>query len=308
MKVSVIINNYNYEEFILESVESVLSQDNIHDFISEIVIVDDGSTDASLDKLKKYKDNKYIKIVKKSNAGQLSAFNKGFEYISGDIVCFLDSDDLYKKDYVKKIVNFYKKYVDCDLLIVRKEFFGDENYTEESRPTGSLGFSLLRSYYLKAWIGTSTSAFSIKKNILSKILPLSLESDWIVRADDCIVWGSSLVGAKKYYLNDILVRYRVHGSNCYYGKEFNNDYNFRRTLNINRLFKEIIEKNKIVISHKLFRFEYLSIANKQINDIIVFSNILILLDSNTSFFTKLKLLFFIIRNYKKRLPPQNEII
>jgi glycosyltransferase involved in cell wall biosynthesis len=88
--VSVIIPNYNYAEFVGEAIESVLSQTykNI-----EIIIVDDGSTDNSIDILSSYLSE--ITLVSQSNSGVSSARNAGLVKASGEYVCFLDSDDVW---------------------------------------------------------------------------------------------------------------------------------------------------------------------------------------------------------------------
>ncbi|MBU1995244.1 glycosyltransferase family 2 protein, partial [bacterium] len=114
MKVSVAINNYNYGKFIVECIESVLHQtyQNI-----EIIVVDDGSTDDSLEILaSRYKNNPRIQIVSKKNAGQLSAFNEALKHITGEIVFFLDADDLYKKNYIETILKVYKENQDVDFV------------------------------------------------------------------------------------------------------------------------------------------------------------------------------------------------
>jgi len=88
--VSVIIPNYNYAEFVDKAIESVLSQTykNI-----EIIVVDDGSTDNSLDILSSYSSE--ITLISQCNLGVSSARNAGLAKASGEYVCFLDSDDIW---------------------------------------------------------------------------------------------------------------------------------------------------------------------------------------------------------------------
>jgi len=196
MKISVIITVYNYEKFIRETIESVL----IQDCVKEIIAVDDGSTDNSLKILTEYKDK--IKIISKTNGGQLSAFNEGFKYAGGDIIHFLDADDVLYPNFYKNIINYFKNF---DVVFVRREYFGNVNFIENREYSKDYGFSYLRTFYLKKWIGSSTSAILFKKDIVDKILPIKeIEEDWKIRADDCLVFGSSLVGAKKFYCSDVL--------------------------------------------------------------------------------------------------------
>ena len=88
--VSVIIPNYNCAEFVDKAIESVLSQTykNI-----EIIVVDDGSTDNSIEILSSYLSE--ITLVSQSNSGVSSARNSGLVKASGEYVCFLDADDVW---------------------------------------------------------------------------------------------------------------------------------------------------------------------------------------------------------------------
>jgi len=103
--VSVLIANYNYEKYIGEAIESVLSQ-TYQNF--EIVICDDGSMDNSLEVIRKYaeRDNR-IKYVAKENGGQSSALNNAFNLSRGSIVSILDADDVYLPTKLEKVVNAF---------------------------------------------------------------------------------------------------------------------------------------------------------------------------------------------------------
>src|SRR5262245_8810929 len=85
---SVVINNYNYGRFLADAIESALAQSHED---TEVIVVDDGSTDDSHLIMKRYAD--HIIAVCKMNGGQASAYNSGFAASRGDIVCFLDADD-----------------------------------------------------------------------------------------------------------------------------------------------------------------------------------------------------------------------
>src|SRR5215467_9749990 len=97
--VSIVINNYNYGAFVGEAIRSALSQTYSR---VEVVVVDDGSTDNSRSVLETF--GKAIVCVFKTNEGQSSAFNMGFAKSSGDIVCFLDADDLFLPHKVARVV------------------------------------------------------------------------------------------------------------------------------------------------------------------------------------------------------------
>lgn len=96
-KVSVIIPNFNYARFLSEAIESVFDQS--HKDI-ELIIVDNGSTDNSLEILKPFNDR--ITLVNQANLGQASARNAGLRHITGDFVAFLDADDYWESDKLEK--------------------------------------------------------------------------------------------------------------------------------------------------------------------------------------------------------------
>lgn len=102
--VSIITPSYNQGVFVRETIESVLSQDyeNI-----EYIVVDGGSTDNSLDIIKEY-EGKLIYISEKDN-GQSDAINKGFRMAHGEIVAWLNSDDVYEPNCITKAVDEFLK-------------------------------------------------------------------------------------------------------------------------------------------------------------------------------------------------------
>src|SRR5215470_6701386 len=88
--VSVLIDTYNQERFIEEAVCSALSQD-FPSTECEILVVDDGSTDKTPEILRKF--GSQIRVLRKENGGQASAFNLGIRECRGQIISFLDGDD-----------------------------------------------------------------------------------------------------------------------------------------------------------------------------------------------------------------------
>ena len=86
--VSVVVNNFNYERYVGLAIESALAQRPR----PEVVVVDDGSSDGSRALLSEYK--RRVKLVLQDNGGQAAAFNSGFAATTGDVVLFLDADDL----------------------------------------------------------------------------------------------------------------------------------------------------------------------------------------------------------------------
>ncbi len=103
LTISVIMPSFNHAHFIQESIESVLSQDypNI-----DLLVMDGGSNDSTVEILKSYGDR--ITFVSEKDRGQSDAINKGLARVSGDIVCWLNSDDLFTPRAVNIVMKIFK--------------------------------------------------------------------------------------------------------------------------------------------------------------------------------------------------------
>ena len=99
MKFSIITPLYNKEQYIAETIDSVLAQ-TYTDF--EFIIVNDSSTDRSAEVVKSYDDYR-IQLYTKPNGGVSAARNYGIKKASGEIICFLDADDLWKNNYLEEL-------------------------------------------------------------------------------------------------------------------------------------------------------------------------------------------------------------
>lgn len=118
-KVSVIIPVHNSEKYIQECINSVINQTYKN---LEIIIIDDKSTDNSVNIIKNIKD-KRIKLIELSiNSGAAIARNKGIEASTGDYICFLDSDDYWKLKKIEKQVKYIKDkaFIYSEYLYLRK--------------------------------------------------------------------------------------------------------------------------------------------------------------------------------------------
>jgi len=96
-EISVIIPAYNAENTIVETINSVLNQ-TFEDF--ELIIINDGSNDRTLDVIKKFKDNR-ISVHTFPNSGPSSARNKGLRLAKGNFISYVDADDLWSKDKLR---------------------------------------------------------------------------------------------------------------------------------------------------------------------------------------------------------------
>ena len=155
--------------------------------------------------------------------------------ISGDVVFFLDADDRYRPDYVMRAMSVFERHPTVDFLTVADQQTGPTASPPSSLPTRDLGLSTLATLLDRKWIGGVTSSLSMRTALAKRILPCALESEWRTRADDVLVFGSSILGAHKYYLGEPLIEYRLHGRNYFAGQHFTAVQQMHYSLAVNQL-------------------------------------------------------------------------
>lgn len=190
--VTIIINNYNYAHFLPEAIDSALSQTYEQ---TEVVVVDDGSTDHSVQVIEGY-GQRVIPIVK-ANGGQASAMNLGFQHSRGDMIVFLDADDYLFPDAVATMVEAWRS--DLALLQCRLELVDQSGKYIDLYPAPELIFDsgpdvwqlLLKKGRFRT---TVTSGLAFSRQVLSKIMPIP-EADFRISADGYLVTLAPFYGA-----------------------------------------------------------------------------------------------------------------
>lgn len=176
---SVIINNYNYEQFVSKAIESLLEQkpDGL-----EIIVVDDCSTDRSRDVILDYQcrsPGRIKTVFQTVNSGQGAGFNAGFAASQGDLVMFLDADDFMLSDAADIIRS--RKEVGVTVYHYRMLFTDETNaLREECYPPlherladGDVSTMLRQTGRYK---GTITSGLVFDRDILERIMPMDPEA------------------------------------------------------------------------------------------------------------------------------------
>ncbi len=123
-KIDIILPNYNSSQFIVRTIRSVLNQ-NYKNW--KLIIVDDSSNKETKDILKKFSKKNKIKVYWSSkNRGAGYCRNYAIKKSNSSYIAFIDSDDIWKKDKLKKQINFMKKN-NCSFSYTNYETFGDKN-------------------------------------------------------------------------------------------------------------------------------------------------------------------------------------
>lgn len=199
-KVSVIIPVYNSSKYLKECIDSVLNQTYKN---LEVIIVDDKSTDNSIDIINSYKDKRMKLIRLKKNSGVSICRNKGIESSCGDYISFIDSDDYWDLDKIKKQVKFIESN---DYTFIYSSYAFLKN---GKKHIAHVPKSITYKEALKnTTIFTSTVMFNMKYLNKNDIyMPI------IKRGQDTATWWQVLkLGIIAYGMDDVLSVYRVGNS------------------------------------------------------------------------------------------------
>ena len=127
MKLSIVTPSFNQGEFLEQTILSVLNQ-NYEQL--EYIVIDGGSTDESVEIIRRYEDCLAYWVSEKDR-GQVHAINKGLERVTGDIVAYLNSDDLYLPGAFAAVVEHFKENPACEWLCGDTMMFGEKGHRTE---------------------------------------------------------------------------------------------------------------------------------------------------------------------------------
>jgi glycosyltransferase involved in cell wall biosynthesis len=199
-KISVITPSYNQGQFIEQTILSVLSQGYSN---LEYIIMDGGSTDNTVEIIKKHESRITYWQSKKDN-GQASAINEGFAMATGDILCWLNSDDMYLPGILNKIASSFTDINSAEIVFGNCTHFNDQS--KKTRGSDVAGahkkFELSLCDYIIQPSSFFTRAAWLKTGILNEALHFSFDWDWFIRAEKA--------GINYIPLQEYLSLYRIH--------------------------------------------------------------------------------------------------
>jgi glycosyltransferase involved in cell wall biosynthesis len=200
VKVSVVTISYNQAQFLRECMDSVLNQDypNI-----EYIVVDPGSTDGSREIIDSFGD-RVIRVYEKDN-GPADGLNMGFRIATGDVYCYLNSDDTFLPGAILSIANHFRKFGNVDVLSGHAHVIDGESCVK--RDVYSDKFSI-RSVAYGAVLSIQPSTF-FRHDIFKRVGGFNVgnRSNW----DGELLIDMALAGARIEVVDELLSCYRVHG-------------------------------------------------------------------------------------------------
>jgi hypothetical protein len=214
LAVDVVIDNYNYAEFLPAAIESALAQ--THERV-RVIVVDDGSSDDSAEVAQRYADR--ITVVLKENGGHASAFNAGFERCEGDVVILLDADDLLRPEAAAEAAAAFAADERVVKTQSRMEVVDAEGGSTGlvkppphiPMPNGDVQAEELAQPFDLPWVPTSANAFG--REAMAKVMPIP-EDEYRMCAERYLVHVLPLLG-RVASLDHVGACYRVHGDNAY---------------------------------------------------------------------------------------------
>ncbi len=174
--VSIILTVYNRANYLNRCINSVLKQ-SFDDW--ELIAIDDGSQDNSLEILNKYADNyDKIKIFTQPNMKLPLSRNRGINVSTGKYITFIDSDDEYLENHLAERINYFNEHNDVDLIHGGFEIIGDEYVPDKNNPSSLIHLSectVGATFFGKRKVFLELNGF---KNI-----PYSEDSEFFERAE-----------------------------------------------------------------------------------------------------------------------------
>lgn len=208
MKVSIVIVNYNYAKFLGAAIESALAQTWPD---TEVIVVDDGSTDESSAVIARYAGR--VTALGKENGGQASAFNLGYEHSTGELVILLDADDMLYPMRVACVVQRYRPGVakiQCRLDTVDRDGRNLDMTFPYYPPELSPSEIRRRVLYFAEYPSAPASGNAFSREYLGRITPVPIAFRY--NADGYLNLCAPLYGDVET-IPAALGAYRVHGAN-----------------------------------------------------------------------------------------------
>lgn len=240
MKISIITTNYNTDKYLERTIKSVLNQKG--DFELEYIITDGGSIDNSLDIIKKYKDK--IKYISEKDKGQSDGINKGLKISTGDIVAFLNADDLYTEGALEKVVNYFKENPDCMWLSGYCKIIDENNkqirkYVTEYKNRKIKSFSLNQLLIENCISQPSTfwrKKLMDKVGYLDESLHYSMDQDY---------WARMELESHMHLIKEYLAKFR-------FSSDTKTGSSIEKTLSDSRLIAKKYSSNEFVLFRQSF--------------------------------------------------------
>jgi CTP:molybdopterin cytidylyltransferase MocA len=224
--VSVVIDNYDYDAYLGEAIETALAQTYQP---VEVIVVDDGSTDGSRNVIAGFGDR--VRAVLQENAGQAAAFNAGVAAARGEVICFLDADDAWLPEKVERVMRAFDEHPEVGWLRHRLAVVGVSGQALGAVVPRFRGTRARRPEplaFLEGCYPVPTSALALRRRVAERVFPLPLSAEGApgyppveVRwdADAFVAIRAAALMEPLLSLDETLGLYRRHPNQVYAGTD-----------------------------------------------------------------------------------------
>jgi glycosyltransferase involved in cell wall biosynthesis len=198
--ISVVTPSYNQARFIETTIRSVLEQQGVE---VEYIIIDGGSTDGSVDIIRRYSD-RLAAWVSEADEGQTDAINKGFALAKGDIFAYLNSDDTYEAGALAEVARYFEAHGEVGLLYGQANFIDAEGKVIGHFPAEATDYRRLRQGY----VHIPQQAAFFRGDLWKKVGPLDPSFYFAMDYD---LWVRLSALAPIAYLPRLWANFRLYG-------------------------------------------------------------------------------------------------
>ena len=296
MKISIIVASYNYEQYLRETLDSILAQ-TWSDW--EALIIDDGSTDHSVEVIQEYvgKDNriKLLRHLDGTNKGLAKTVQLGVLEATGDWIAFCESDDWWEPDFLQDIVETIQQFDQYGVL------FSDV-FLEGKSETMDQHCSMVREHFQRGG-----HALSLYQNMINAVPTFScgvVRKDLLEYCDfhpyfppslDMWLWCQLVTKTEFYFINKMLVHWRQHEESYMKKEVLPNQLNVKNVEEFHFRMRELLNKNESTINNNREKYYYVEWKEWQVkafNFIIRLVSMLILCKKNRKRFRR----FYSVKN------------
>jgi glycosyltransferase involved in cell wall biosynthesis len=200
--ISLIIPSKNQGRYLYETIQSIVSQD--YKF-NQIIVIDGGSIDNTIDVINKNQDSIYY-WQSQPDLGQADAINQGLQKSSGEIIAYINSDDCYLPGTFSKIIQYFDRYPEIDIV------YGDIQIVDESSNVICTKKSISYDYYTELFSGSliPQPATFFRRKVIEKVglfditLKYNMDTDFFIRCGQARL--------KFGLLPEPLAKFRIHPS------------------------------------------------------------------------------------------------
>ena len=242
--ISVIVPLYNCEKYIKDCLQSILT--NTYKNL-EIIVVNDGSTDKSLEEAQKVKDDR-VTIITQKNGGLSDARNKGLSLAKGEYINFVDADDVVASDFYEYLVKVLNDFSDADMVVCDLLRFPDRElpiFNDVDSETVVLDSMIQKMEHLK----NNGDVFDVQMN---KLFKREIFNDirfpvGLVHEDAYVIFNEMLNCRKLVYLKKKMYGYRTNreGSITFTRTEKNLEGKFEARKNVIKQTSKAYKEGKI---------------------------------------------------------------